>query len=33
MITGVAVVRVDGGVAGALKIFRDFFDLPVGVLI
>ena len=31
VIIGVAVVRVDGGVAGILVMFRDFFDLSVGV--
>ena len=33
VIISVVVVRVDGGVAGALVIFRDFFSLSVGVLI
>ena len=31
VIIGIVVVRVDGGVAGVLVIFRDFFDLSVGV--
>ena len=31
VIIGVVVVRVDGGVAGVLAMFRDFFDLFVGV--
>ena len=33
VIISVAVFRVDGGVAGVLVIFRDFFDLSVGVQI
>ena len=33
VIISVVVVRVDGGVAGALVIFRDSFSLSVGVLI
>ena len=33
LIIDVVVVRVDGGVSGVLVIFRDFFDLSVGLLI
>ena len=33
MIISVVVIRVNGGVAGVLVIFRAFLDLSVGVLI